>query len=265
MKPSFAAACAFVMTATGVSAHDFWLAAADWRAAPGTPVTITAGIGEHFPTRTPTRMTESAVEEWRLLGATGEAPVSKVFVKAGLELTTIVALPAAGAYLGVAVIAAQTIEMKGDEFTDYLKEEGLDAIVAARQAAGESESSTTERFARYAKIALRTGLGPGAHITRPAGLKVELVPAVDPTMLSAGQPLTVQFLAGGAPVANATVMAVSGGVAARSQTDAGGRATFTIDRPGPWLIKTIHMVRLPAGSPTVWESSWATLTFHTAA
>jgi len=66
--------------------------------------------------------------------------------------------------------------------------------------------------------------------------------------VSAGQPLTVQFLAGGAPVANATVMAVSGGVAARSQTDAGGRATFTIDRPGPWLIKTIHMVRLPPGS-----------------
>ena len=186
-------------------------------------------------------------------------------MKAGLELTTTVSLPASGAYLGVAVIAAQTIEMKGDEFTDYLKEEGLDAIVAARQAAGESASSTTERFARYAKIALRTGSGPGAHITRPAGLKVEIVPAVDPTMLRVGQPLTVQFLAGGAPVANATVMAVSGGVAARAQTNADGRATFTIDRPGPWLIKTIHMVRLPPGSPTVWESSWATLTFHTAA
>jgi uncharacterized GH25 family protein len=265
MRHLFGMCCLFVAASAAVSAHDFWLGAADWRPGPGAQATITAGIGEHFPTRTQTRMTESAFEEWRMLGAAGTVPVANDFVKAGLEFTTKVSLPAPGAYLGVAVISAQTIEMKGDEFTDYLKEEGLDAIVAARQAAGESASTTTERFGRYAKIALRTGSGPGAHITRPARLKVELVPAVDPTSLRAGQPLTVQFLSGGTPVANATVMAVSGGVAARAQTNADGRATFTIDRPGPWLIKTIHMVRLPAGSPTVWESSWATLTFHTAA
>ena len=263
MKKAFGVCYALVLTATGLSAHDFWLGAADWRPATST-VTITAGIGEHFPTRTSTRMQAGAFAEWRVLGAAGGVPVANDFLKAGDEFTTRVALPAPGAYLGVAVIAPQTIEMKGDEFTDYLKEEGLDAIVAARQAAGESASAATERYARFAKIALRNGAGPGAHLTRPVGLKVEFVPAADPTTVRVGQPLTMQFLVGGAPVANATVMAVSGGVASKAQTNAEGRATFTIGRPGPWLIKAIHMVRLPPGSPTVWESSWATLTFHTA-
>ena len=142
MKNLFGMCCLFVVGSAGVAAHDFWLGAADWRPAPGATATITAGIGEHFPTRTPTRMTERAVEEWRILGADGRVPVANDFAKAGLELTTKVSLPAPGAYLGVAVISAQTIEMKGDEFTDYLKEEGLDAIVAARQAAGESASAT---------------------------------------------------------------------------------------------------------------------------
>ena len=65
MKNLFSACCLLVAASAGVSAHDFWLGAADWRPGPGAPATITAGIGEHFPTRTQTRMTETALEEWR--------------------------------------------------------------------------------------------------------------------------------------------------------------------------------------------------------
>ena len=58
--------------------------------------------------------------------------------------------------------------------------------------------------------------------------------------------------------------AVSQGNAVRATTDARGRATFAIEREGPWLIKSTHMIRLPAGSPVEWESFRTTLTFHTA-
>src|SRR5262245_45230208 len=98
MRSVLSVCCVLVLTAAGVSAHDFWLAAADWRPAPGAPATVTAGIGEHFPTRTPTRMQADAFEEWRVLGAAGSVPASKDFVKAGNELTTTLTLPAAGAY-----------------------------------------------------------------------------------------------------------------------------------------------------------------------
>lgn len=252
-----------VLASASLSAHDFWLAASDWR--PAGVATITAGLGERFPTRTTFQTHDKWLAEWRVLGEQGDVAVSAEFVQAGLEMANAVNLPRPGAYLGLATVAARLTKMSGIEFTDYLKEEGLDAIVAARHAAGETDKTTIERFARYAKIALRTGDGSGAHLTRPAGLRAEFVPTVDPTALRAGQPLTVQFLVDGAPVSNATVMAVSDGVATRAQTDARGLATFTITRPGPWLIKTIHMIRLPQSSNIEWDSHWATLTFHASA
>ena len=43
------ALCAAVLVGVPISAHDFWLAASPW--APALRVTITANLGEHFPTR----------------------------------------------------------------------------------------------------------------------------------------------------------------------------------------------------------------------
>lgn len=253
-----------VLSSASLAAHDFWLAAEPWTPAAGTPVTITAGIGERFPTRTGFRARDNWLAGWRLIGPGGDMPGTPIFRKLGDEMAADVALPAAGAYLGVALVSAQVIEMKGPEFTDYLKEEGLERVIEARRAAGESEQSTKERYARYAKLALRTGAGSGAHLTRPVGIKAEFVPAADPTAVRAGQPLTVQLLVDGAPVANASVAAVRAGDGGllSATTDASGRATFTIDREGAWLIKTVHMVRLPQPADAEWESFWVTLAFR---
>ena len=62
----------------------------------------------------------------------------------------------------------------------------------------------------------------------------------------------------------AAVTAGDGGMSWMT-TDANGRATFKLDRDGAWLIKTIHMVRLPQPAEAEWESYWVTLAFHTAA
>jgi uncharacterized GH25 family protein len=263
MRTAVLIACATLLAATNLAAHDFWLAAADWQPVQAAPATITAGIGERFPARTIFRVREDWLTSWRLLGPDGDIPTSASWAPQGLEQAHTVPLLAPGAYLGVAVVTARTIQMKGPEFTDYLKEEGLEPIVEARQAAGESELPTTERFGRYAKIALRSGPGAAAHLTKPAGLTVEFVPAADPTSLRPGQTLTLQFLVEGKPTAGAAVSALSPGGAVQKHTDAQGRVTFAIDRDGPWLIKTIHMRRLPPNSPAEWESHWATLTFHT--
>jgi hypothetical protein len=256
---------AVLMTTAQLSAHDFWLAATTWSPGPDGKTTITAGVGEKFPTRTNFRSRDNWLAAWRVIGLNGDIPVTKDFRRDSLVVANDVTLPAPGAYLGVALVSAQTIEMKGQEFTDYLKEEGLDSVIAARQAAGEADKATRERYARYAKIAIRNGAGAGTHLTRPVGIAAEFVPAVDPTSLTAGQLLTVQLLTNGAPVRGATVSAVTDGAAVRRQTDSEGRATFPIDRAGAWLIKTVHMVRLPPGGEAEWESYWVTLAFHAAA
>ena len=264
MRSAFAVSCALLLGAATLSAHDFWLAAEEWRPVVGTSATITAGVGERFPTRTAFRVREDWLAAWRLIGAREDQPAPNQWTQKGLEMAAPVNLSPPGAYLGVAIVGFQTTEMKGPEFTAYLKEEGLDAIIAARQAAGETDKTTTERYSRYAKIALRSGPGRGGHLTRQVGLRAELVPAADPTTVRAGESLAVRLFYNGSAVRGAAVSAVAQGSALRATTDERGRATFAIDREGPWLIKAIHMVRLPAGSPAEWESFWTTLTFHTA-
>jgi hypothetical protein len=194
------------------------------------------------------------------VAVTREFRVEKTMTSADVKL------PSPGAYLGVMTIVARTIEMKGPEFTDYLKEEGLETVIAARQASGETDKPARERYARYAKIALRNGGGGAQHLTRPAGLKAEFVPASDPTAIRPGQSITVQLLAAGSPVAGASVSAVSvaEGAPVKGRTDQMGRVTLKLDRPGAWLIKTVHMSKLPPGSTEDWESFWVTLALHTA-
>ena len=91
------------------------------------------------------------------------------------------------------------------------------------------------------------------------------MPAGDPTSVRAGQSLTVQLLFDGRPVADAAVTAVSAaeGESVTKRTDQNGRVTLTLDRAGSWLIKTVHMTRLPSGSTEDWESFWVTLDLHT--
>ncbi|HET9270384.1 MAG TPA: hypothetical protein VFO31_19540, partial [Vicinamibacterales bacterium] len=135
MRSAFAVSCGLFLAATTVTANDFWLAAGDWKPVAGTSATITAGVGERFPTRTAFQAREDWLAVWRLVGAREDQPVPKEWTRQGLEMAARLSLSPPGAYLGVAIIGFQTTEMMGPAFTDYLKEEGLDAIIAARQSA----------------------------------------------------------------------------------------------------------------------------------
>ena len=256
-----------VLASTGIrlAAHDFWLAATPWQ--PGSRVTITANIGETFPVPTDNVKPEG-VERWRLYGPGGEITADHEFRRDGPMLAADVVLPVPGAYLATMTTAASVEQMKGPLFNSYLVEEGLDWVLTARRAAGVSEEPATERFARYAKIVFRNGFGSGAHLTRPVGFLAEFVPMTDPTILRAGQLLTVQLLADGKPVPGAavTARASGGGHPIMGRTDASGHVTLPIDREGAWLVRTVHMIPgAQAGvSGVEWDSYWATLAFHTA-
>ena len=248
-----------------LAAHDFWLAADPWT--PGGRVAITANVGEHFPAATDFTSPQG-VERFRLAGPDGDVAVGRDFRREVNSLVSDVTLPAPGAYLATMVIAARVTEMRGPSFNSYLHEEGLDWVLAARQNAGVSENTAKERYARYAKVAVRSGPGSAAHLMRPVGFPAEFVPMTDPTIIRAGALLTFQLLAGGKPVAGAAVAAHhgTGGHPVMGRTDSTGNVTLPIDRDGPWLVRTVHMVSgASAGVPEVdWDSYWATFAFHTA-
>jgi hypothetical protein len=247
-----------------VDAHDFWLTATPQ---PGesavSTITVAGHLGERFP-EADAHTTPASVASWRVIGPAGERDV-RPFAQAGLALATQVALPPGHTYLGVMAIHPMTAQMRGDEFLDYLEEEGLHHVIWERGLAGLAMSPALERYTRFAKVIIGDGGGDTAHLLRPAGQHAELVPLRNPATVGAGGLLAVQFLVAGKPVGGAQISALSNGIRLNARTDSEGIAGFTLPRDGAWLIRTVHMERAAIpGSDIEWESYWASLAFEAA-
>ncbi len=169
---------------------------------------------------------------------------------------------------------ASSVILDAQKFETYLREEGLDRIIPRKKA------ENRERFYRCAKslvgVVRASGAPPeGAPEARttpsgfdaPLGFTLELIPRKNPYTLRAGAELPLALLFRNQPIANVLVVAMSKDDpehAVRARTDARGRATLRLPRPGFWLIKAVHMEPAPAGSGADWESWWASLTFDLA-
>jgi uncharacterized GH25 family protein len=95
----------------------------------------------------------------------------------------------------------------------------------------------------------------------PVGLALEIVPLADPTTLRVGNELSVRVLRDAKPLPRFSVSAVSSATnePIMRSTDGNGRAVFTLDRPGPWLLRGTLIE--PSSSPDAdWQSLFATLT-----
>jgi hypothetical protein len=244
---------------TRVGAHDFWLAARH----ESNTITITGNIGETFPI-SDGKTTPDRVDVWRVIGPGGDLDMGRDFFQDGESLATRIELASSGTYLAAMTILPRSIEMTGKAFMAYLREEGLDQVVAERLRLDHAELPARERYARYAKIVVRTGASNATHVTRPLGMKAEFIPSVNPATVAPGGSLPLRFLVEGQPVEGALITVMSRDRRLDARTDANGQVTFAIPSRAAWLVKTVHMARpVEAGAPPVdWESYWVTLAFE---
>ncbi|AZQ67733.1 DUF4198 domain-containing protein [Silicimonas algicola] len=49
------------------------------------------------------------------------------------------------------------------------------------------------------------------------------------------------------------------------RTDAAGRATIRMAKPGKYLLNAVHLEPVEASAEAMWNSCWASLTFETSA
>jgi uncharacterized GH25 family protein len=241
-----------------LAAHDFWIEPSSFRPEAGSVVGIGLRVGQNF-VGDPVRRTSEFIEQFVVKEAERATPVAGAegsdpagfLIYDGRE-TALVAYHSAPAF----------IEMPPAKFEEYLRLEGLEAVVSARRAGGKSAKPGLEYFSRYAK-ALLTGTSTSAAVTRPIGFELEIVPDADPTV-RAGR-FSGVVLYRGAPLAGALVVAMPrSNPAERStvRTDARGAFTFSTLHPGVWLIKSMHMVAAGWFSRADWLSAWASLTFE---
>lgn len=268
------AAIAAMAVAT-VEAHDLFLRPRDYIVHPDGVVNVRVLNGTFVTSESP--VTPDRLSDLSVVGPSGRVrPDRSRWSATGNASGWSVDVGEAGTYVLGASLLPRTIRLTDNQFSDYLREEGLPDMIAARRVAGTAHQPAHERYSKHVKALVRVeGGGNAAPAEQDTayrsvlGYPAEVVPLSDPYRLRGGGTLEVQALVDGGPAVRQVIL--SGGrtpdgkpIAERQvRTDARGRARVVLSRRGTWYVKFIHMVAVPssAGDSVTHESKWATLTF----
>jgi uncharacterized GH25 family protein len=250
---------------TPLFAHDLYIMPETFRVEPGQNVAIELHNGDAFPdSEGPPAV--ARLQNTRLLGK-GATVELKDFREEHKALVTSVHIGDAsgGSLIVTATLSANSRQYDAKKFQYYLDEEGLAMVSKYRQEHGEQDKPVKELYSKYAK-ALIVASSPSSLSTKPAGLTIEIVPAVDPATLEPGTSMPIQVLFLGKPAAGLTIESTwtTGGPGKPSvvgHTDGKGRLSIPL-QGGKCRITTGYSRRYRDPSVADWETFFATLTFE---
>jgi|SRR5688572_5025922 len=225
---------------------------------PGAESQVCAAVGEHFPASMGA-ITPQRIDRWQLLKGGEKHALKGAEVPGKLFCAP---QPIGGPFIVEMVVHPTFIKLSGKDFTEYTTGEGMKEITKMR--AADLAADGRELYSRYSKLLV----GPSDAHTKPLGHVLEIVPLKDPANLKPGEPLQVQVLFRGNPLADVQIAAAYSGAEMKghefpvvTRTDAEGRAALRLDRAGLWYARLIHMVPANDDPDYQWRSFFATMTF----
>jgi hypothetical protein len=247
---------ALALLAASASAHDFWIAPQSFKPQAASLLDVHLQVGEAGQGDEVQRSDER-IRRFVALDARGETPI------VGRDGST----PAGRLRLAEAGVATlgyhstpKELMLPAEKFEAYLREEGLEGVIAERERLGERAADGREHYERCAKSLVSVG---GAHgIGHTLGLPLEFV-VLDES--AGGLQLELRFE--GKPLEHALVrfarldMAPEGAMLpAPQRTGADGRVVAPSS--GRWLVTAVHMQRAASDSGADWHSWWGSLTYE---
>lgn len=270
LRVSFVARCALLLVllilAAPAQAHDYWLEFEPLHPTPGAETALSLHVGEDFVAETERPMQRARTVALRDITAAGERDLLPAARDGSLPMLRLT-LTEPGGHLLALERDAKNITLRALKFNRYLRHEGLRAALAERIRAGERLRRASERYSRYLKAFVQVGDAADGVSMKVVGHRIEIVPARDLATAAPGEPLAVRVLFEGKPLSGLQVEAFvrsRRGEKAQGQlgiTDAAGRVTFTIDAPGAWIVRTVHMQRCAGCGEAQWESFWTSYSF----
>jgi uncharacterized GH25 family protein len=256
---------AALTSADAAAAHDFWVQPHDFVVAPGATVPMTIEVG-HGPARQRWSAPLDRITTFAAISRGGRKDIRSALRPAGGQSDADVGFSAAGSYVIVLETTRAESNLPAIRFNDYIAAEGIVPALRARAKAGTTDTPGRELYSRRAKALIRVGEGgaPQPQITRPVGLTLEIVPAVDPTAPDFAMTLPVTILYEGRPLAGAFVKLNNLDFDARPVethlTDGSGRATFKIPFKGSWQMNVVWTK--PIADPRAdFDTVFSSLTF----
>ncbi len=244
---------AWLLLAALAPAHDLWMIEDQGR--------LLIRIGEDFPVAT-NGITADRIVFLRLVDSRGASSLDG----RAEEKQFAAPLPETR---GPAVVELEVqprlITLQAPDFNRYIRAEGFDHVIAARQKTATAGAPGRERYSRYSKLVMDAP-GEDTPLLAPLGHRLEIVPEANPARLREGADLPVRILFDGQPLAGVWVSAGPAGMKghqfpAGARTDSAGRTLLGVRTKGLWYVRLIHMI--PSPDPDVeWRSFFATLTFR---
>jgi uncharacterized GH25 family protein len=262
------AACILCSIASA-DAHDFWVQPDSYRIEPGVAVPFTLQVG-HGPFRQRSPLPLTRLTRFAAIAADG----STVDLRDNLHLGG----PTDDGELqfhepGTYIVVLETdnraqSHLPAIRFNDYLRAEGLSAVLAQRERAHRMDADGSENYSRRSKTLVRVGLqrtGSQAQVTRAIGLPLEIVPDVSPYAVPRPVALPVHILFAGRPLAGALVKLTNlqhdAEPAEAHLTDQQGHTSFAMPDSGTWLVNVIWSQPLPSSRETDFETLFSSLSF----
>jgi Domain of unknown function (DUF4198) len=255
----------FLLVSTTLCAHDMWIEPVSFTPPVGQIVGLKLRVGQEL-LGDAIPHTAALVKEFVIDDGTGKKPV---VARPGSDPAGMFRTGAPGLTIAGYASHPSSVEMAAEKFNAYLKEEGLDSILAVRAKNNQMGLGAKELFARCAKALISAGEGLPVTNDHALGFTLELVAERNPYAMQAGQQLPLRLTYEGRPLAGALVVAMNRRNPAQkilARTNAQGRVALALPASGMWMVKAVHMVAAAAkeagGVPADWLSYWASLTFE---
>ncbi len=242
--------------------HEFWLQPKKFKYALDEEIKLDFMVGESF-TGEFWDLKKHKAEKMQLHRLSGVKDlVKEVKPTDGNNLT--VKADQEGTYLFALQSNAAYIELEGEKFNEYLKEDGLDYILEERTKAGILGKPSREFYSRFAKVLVQTGSKTDDTFKKKLGLRYEIIPDQNPYTLKAGDQLQCRILFEGKPAAHALVKVwniVNNTTFLQNiYTESDGTIRFPISASGSWMVSSVRMIKSEKEGAD-YHSLWASLVF----
>jgi uncharacterized GH25 family protein len=248
---------------TLVLAHEFWLSPRKFRLAIGEELKFNLLVGENFEGE-PWDLKKHRIEKLDLHATTKVTDLrnlvksearDKVTLKMVEEGTQLIAMQSNYAY----------IELEGEKFNEYLKEDGIEDIYEQREKNNELTKPAREFYARFVKLLVQTGNKKTDVYKKKINTPIEIIPTKNPYSLKSGDYLSCQILFNGKPVINQMVKVwnkINNTTFLQNMfTEKDGTVTFPLNSKGPWMVSTVKMTKAEKAGAD-YQSMWSSLVFE---
>jgi uncharacterized GH25 family protein len=264
MKTTIVAALSALL-ASGAMAHDMFLKPVAHRTVAGQPIVIDLFTGTFEKSENPViraRMAATLASVSGRTAALDQAQWSDDAVASHLRFTP--SMPGTHAF-GLST-RPSSIALSATQFDDYLRHDGIEDVLAARQRAPNTKP-VVERYAKHVRTIVQVGDVLTDDASRPLGFPTELLLLENPAAIKVGGALRFRALLRGQPLPGQLVYARPAGSKGapppqtKIRTGSDGTGSLQIDRHGAWYLTFIHMEKSEE-TGIDYVSNWSTLTFE---